>query len=314
MVWGHHQAAENPINQLRVRSGFRVGKQNAFPGCKSFYRESGYKARQEKALTVNTRCWSPQPSLLSSFLPISLKRRRVRGRTVFKASLNKEGDFYKRLCFLRCRQEPASSPYCHPIGKLFRYLWQPQHPSQRTSSSKILPLIFTQDIGAFLLHKSYLLVTECAYKVDNNENSKLQWGVMATETWQQDTGILLLVGKDDTQVSFKKEWHTWQCQLRALTVHILPLRNTGTCWGHPAWQKTGVARGHQVKHEPVMWPWGKKCPGLWQAGLVCCVQYWTLQNKVNRDRLKRAQWRATRIAKELEYLEKSRLRGSHLCI
>lgn len=173
MVWGHHQAAETPINQLLLRSGFRVGKQNAFPGCKSFHRESGYKAGQEKALTVNTRGWSPQLSLLSSFLPISLKRRRVRGGTIFKVSLSKGGDFYKPLCCLRCRQEPASSPYCHPVGKLFRYLWQPQRPSQRTSSSKILPLIFKQNTGAFLLHKNYLLVSECAFKVNNNANSKL---------------------------------------------------------------------------------------------------------------------------------------------
>lgn len=115
-----------------------------------------------------------EPTTVTSIiiLPHTLKRRRVQGGTIFKASLNKGRDFYKPLCFLRCRQEPASSLYCHPVGKLFSYLWQPQRPSQKTSSSKILPLIFKQDIRAFLLHKNYLLVTECAYKVDDNAKGK----------------------------------------------------------------------------------------------------------------------------------------------
>lgn len=173
MVWGHHQAAEIPINQPFVRSVFRVEKQNAFPRCKSFHRESRYKAGQKKGLIVNTRGWNPQLWLLLSFLLTSLKRRRVWGGTIFKVSLNKGGNFYKLLCCLRCRQKPASSPYCHPVGKLFRYMWQPQHPSQRTGSSKILPLIFKQDTRALLLHKNYLQIIECAYKVDNNANSKL---------------------------------------------------------------------------------------------------------------------------------------------
>lgn len=163
MVRGHHQAAEIPINQLFVRSVFWVGKQNVFPGCKSFHRESRYKARQKEGLLVNTRGGSPQLWLLSSFLPTFQKRRRVWGGTIFNVSLNKGGNFYKLLCCLRCRQKPASSLYCHPVGKFFRYMWQPQHPSQRTSSSKILPLIFKQDTRAFLLHKNYLLVIECAY-------------------------------------------------------------------------------------------------------------------------------------------------------
>lgn len=173
MVWGHHQAAEIPINQLFVRSVFRVGKQNVFPRCKSFHKESRFKAGQKKGLIVNTRGWSPQLWLLLSFLPTSLKRRRIWGGTIFKASLNKGENFYKLLCCLRCRQKPASSPYCHSVWKLFRYMRQPQRPSQRTSSSKILPLIFKQDTRALLLHKNYLLIIEWAYKADNNANSKL---------------------------------------------------------------------------------------------------------------------------------------------
>lgn len=126
IVWGHHQAAETLINQLSVRLVFRVGKQNTLPGCKSFHKESNYKAGQEKALTVNTRDCSPQPSLLSYFLSISLKTRRVWGGTIFNASL-KRGDFYKPLCCLRCRQEPASSWYWHPARKLFRYSHSAPH-------------------------------------------------------------------------------------------------------------------------------------------------------------------------------------------
>lgn len=74
-LWGHHQAAETPVNQLFVRSGFRVGKQKVPSQAAIHFREEENTRQKGKKCSQGR---TPEPGA-QSFIFITLPHHLLKG-------------------------------------------------------------------------------------------------------------------------------------------------------------------------------------------------------------------------------------------